>query len=156
MDPGGAAVADETATEEEQRIAAEMGGGDGDEAGADQRKTLAELAGEEPEADPDDEQFLLFGTAPSVNAQVKGVKVGSSHVKFTAKQQQLPGQFNMGDVVELRVLARVDKLEFVSKHDGDGNVTETKRIHRLSALTVEQTGDVDPKFDEVDARGQED
>lgn len=155
MDSGGAAVADETATDEEQRIAAEMGEDGEGEDGMDQRKTLADLASEEPEVEPDDEQFLLFGTAAKVNAQVTGIKVGSSHVKFTAKQQQLPGQFNMGDVVELRVLARVDKLEFSSKHDGEGNVTETKRIHRLSALSVEQAGEVDPRFEELDGREQQ-
>jgi hypothetical protein len=68
----------------------------------------------------------------------------------------------MGEVVELRVLARVDKVEIRSNHDGDGHVVSTKRIHLLNALSVEQVGDLEggrPRLRgdcawEVEARGQ--
>jgi hypothetical protein len=157
MDTREATVADTDGaaapTEEELRIAAEMDRTpDEDPPGADaERKTLADLAAETPDEEPDEEQYTLFGTAPSVNSQVKGTKVSSSHVKFKAKQQQLPGQFQMGDVVELRVKVRVDKVEFSSKHDGDGNVVETKRVHQLTALSVEQV-EVGEEFADVDGR----
>lgn len=151
-------MSDETteATEEERRIAAEMGGepdadvGEGN--GTQERRSLADLAADEPEAPEEPEQYTLFGTAPKVNSQIRGARVSSSHVSFKAKSQQLPGQFDMSEVVELRVLARVDKVTIASKHDADGNVVETKRTHQLTAMSVEQLGEVDDSFTKVDGR----
>jgi hypothetical protein len=151
------AADDDTMTDEERRIAGEMGDPSPEDdvdqsAGEGGRRSLSELADEEPEAEDETPQYTLFGTAPAVNTKVQGARVSSSHVKFKAKQQDLPGQFQMGDVVFLAVKARVDKLEFSSSHDADGNVTSTKRTHTVSALKVEQMGHVDDKFAEVDGR----
>jgi len=93
------------------------------------------------------------GLSPPPQPEPSGSRnVNSSHVKFKARQQDVPGQFGMGEIIELRVLARVDKVEFASKHDGDGNVIETKRIRQLNALSVEQMTEVPDEFAAIDGR----
>jgi hypothetical protein len=137
---GGAAVASEP-TEEEQRIAAEQerdGGGDpGDrdfhENLEAERRTLADLAADEPEPEPEAEQYTLFGTAPKVNSQIKGAgRVAQSMVKIRSLQQPLPAQ-----------------------RDKDGQNTGSKRVHHTTMIALDQVGDVDEAFAEVDGRDRD-
>lgn len=123
---------------------------------AQERRTLADLAADEPEPEPEVEQYTLFGTAPKVNSQIKGAgRVGQSMVKVRSLQQPLPGQFDMDDVVECRVKLRVDKVEVAAVRDKDGTNTGSKRVHHTTMIALESVGDVDPAFAEVDARDRD-
>jgi hypothetical protein len=118
-------------------------GEDGDEPqDGNGRKTLAELAAETPEADEsaeeNDPQPMLFGSESKVTGSVKGKRPETSAVKFKASQVAVTGQFHFDDAVELRVLARLDKVEFVATRDRQGVVKGVKRVHHASAVTVEQ------------------
>lgn len=107
------------------------------------RKTLAELAAEAPEAEASDEdegdvQPRLFGTDSRITSAVKGRRPDTSHVKFKAAAIEVSGQFHADDVLELRMTGQLDKVEFVNKRDGEGKVKAVKRVHHVSAITVEQ------------------
>jgi hypothetical protein len=115
---------------------------------AGEDRSIEDMAGDEPEV----EQYTLFGTAASVTGTVKGAKPTESQVKFKARGEKLPGQMQVDDLVELRVLARVDKVEFTTIRDGDGAIQGMKRLHHLTMIKVEQLGDVDSAFTEVDGR----
>jgi hypothetical protein len=119
----------------------ESGGGASEDDG-NGRKTLAELAAETPEpedgTEDDDPQPMLFGSESKVTGSVKGKRPETSAVKFKASQVAVTGQFHFDDAVELRVLARLDKVEFVATRDRQGVVKGVKRVHHASAVTVEQ------------------
>lgn len=112
------------------------------------RRTLADLAADEPEAgasteadEADDEQQRLFGTESKITGSVKGARPTTSSVKFKAAPVTVQGQFQPDDVLELRVLARLDKVEFPYTRDRAGNVKGVKRVHHASAISVEQVLD---------------
>lgn len=153
---GGSTVADAEMTDEERRIAEEMEGepdGDVGEAAEAERRSLADLAAEEPESENEVEQYTLFGTAAKVNAQIKGAgKISKSTIKIASKQLDLPGQFDIDDVIEGRCKLRLDKVEVSVTRDGDGNIKDTKRVHHCTMVAIDQVGDVDDAFAEVDGR----
>jgi hypothetical protein len=107
------------------------------------KRTLADLAQEAPDAeegteDDGEQQPRLFGTESKVTSAVKGKKPETSAIKFKAAQTVVNGQFHFDDVVELRVVAQLDKVEFVSKRDNSGKIVSVKRVHHASSVAVEQ------------------
>lgn len=107
------------------------------------RRTLAELAADEPEADdgPEDDgepQQMLFGTESKITGSVKGRKPDQSAVKMKSGAVTVNGQFHPDDMLELRVLARLDKVEFVYLRDKDNAIKGSKRIHHATPVTIEQ------------------
>lgn len=118
---------------------------EGDEdGGAQPRKTLADLAAEQPDADesPEDDepepQQRLFGTESKVTGSVKGRRPDQSAVRLKSGAVVVTGQFHPDDVLELRVLARLDKVEFVYTRDKDGAVKAVKRVHHATPTSIEQ------------------
>lgn len=104
------------------------------------RRTLADLAAEapEPDAEPEEPQARLFGTETKITASVKGPRPTTSHVKFKAAQIEVTGQFQPDDLIELRSVVRLDKVELNYKRDAAGTIKAVKRVHFVSAVTVEQ------------------
>lgn len=143
-----------TMSQTEEELAAEQAALDAEDAAAPAaRRSLADLAADEPDPEPEGpEQYMLFGTAPRLNGSVKGGKVNQSAVKFKAAAQPLPGQFDIDEMVELRVMARVDNLSFPTKRDGDGKLMQVTRTHHMTFVSIEQLGDVAAEFAEIDGR----
>lgn len=154
-----AAVADlteEELAEERERAQAEGGADDGQ---PEERRTLADLAAEEPEPEEEAEQFTLFGTQAKINGTVRGLpRQKAAAVSIKSQAKELPeGQFDIDDVVELRVLARCDDVVFRSKRDKDGALLRTTRTHVMSMIQVDQLTNVPEEFagSELDGRALE-
>ncbi|HTE63376.1 MAG TPA: hypothetical protein VK631_23675 [Solirubrobacteraceae bacterium] len=115
-------------------------------AAAEGKKSLADLAAEAPAREdapetPDEPEMQLFGTEEKVTGTVKGVRQAQSSVKFKAAPVVVRGQFQPDDIMELRVLARLDKVEFAYTRDRQGAIKAVKRVHFASATSVEQVLD---------------
>jgi hypothetical protein len=139
-------VDEQEMTQEEREASADFDPAeDGAGEAPEERKTLADLAAQEPEAEGDDEpeerEPQLFGTERKITGSVKGVRQATSSIKFKAAPVTVSGQFQPDDMLELRVLARLDKVEFTYTRDRDGNVKGVKRVHHASATSVEQVPD---------------
>lgn len=140
---------DDTMTQEEREAAAEHDGG-GSEPGDDEgngngRKTLEQLAGEQPPVgespeteEPDEPEMQLFGTESKVTGSVKGKRPDVSAVKLGSGAVTVRGQFHADDVLELRVLATLKKIEFVYIRDANGTIKTTKRVHHGTPTSIEQ------------------
>ena len=125
------------------------GNGNGDDDAA--RKSLEQLAQEDPDAQEGPEQFRLFGTAPRINGSVKGPRITSAAVKFKAKREKLPGQFDMGEVVRGTFVGTVVDIQFPAKKNSDGSLDVT-RVHVIALDQINQSEDVPEKFAEIDGR----
>jgi hypothetical protein len=146
-------MAEATVTEQDEAAAAsatgepfEYGATEGrkaDEDGGEQpqtngKKTLSDLAAEAPDAEPgtegdEDPQPRLFGAEAKVTASVKGKKPEVSKVKFKSAAIDVAGQFHSDDLLELRFIGQVDKVEFVNKRDKAGKIVAVARVHHVSA-----------------------
>lgn len=146
---------DERGFEQRLREAREAEGLDPES--AQPRKTLAELAADEPEDEDEAEQYTLFGTEAKVTGQVRGLpRQRSSAVSIKSAAKDLPeGQFEIDDTVELRVLGRVDDVLFRSRRDKEGALLRTTRTHVMTMVEVEQLDKVPEEFagTELDGRG---
>ena len=70
----------------------------------------------------------LFGTAPRINGSVKGPRITQAAVKFKAKREKLPGQFDIGEVVRGTFVGTVVDIQFPAKKNSDGIARRT-RVH---------------------------
>jgi hypothetical protein len=114
---------------------------------ANGKRTLEELAAEQPDAEIGEEsdgQLFIPGTEAKISNTVKGARATVSKAKLKSGGVAVTGQFNGDDVVELRVLARLDKVEFSYTRDKDGRIKGVARMHHLTPLSIEPVEPVEP------------
>lgn len=104
------------------------------------KKSLEEMAAEEEERlAEDDEGQVLLDFGDQQNLSLKGKKPQDSEIKIKAISRPIKGQLgDKGDdeYTTFLVRGRLDKVEFISKRDGDGKVTSKTRRHVLSPISV--------------------
>jgi hypothetical protein len=127
--------------------------GESPDDGETQRRSLEDLAAQEPDADAEIEQFTLFGTGSRLNSKVGGPKVTASAARFTAKRQELPGQFELGETVRGTFVGRVKDLQFPTRANSDGSFDVT-RVHVIELSRLNQAEDVPEEFAALDGRGR--
>lgn len=104
--------------------------------GGGSARSIEELA-DEPLDDGEGQTLMDFGDHQ--NLSVKGKKPAESEIKIKAISRPIRGQLgDKGDdeYTTFLVRGRLDKIEFVSKRDGDGNVSSKTRRHVLSPISV--------------------
>ncbi len=97
------------------------------------------LAAEEPEEKPvPPMQIPLPGTENLISDRAGGANPTSSEARLLGGSLPIEGQFAKGDVVTLIVEAKVGSIEVVDATDDWGNVTNTKRRHKMRMLSVKR------------------
>lgn len=145
---------EQTAGEAAQEAAEHGTNGNGaPDAGDGERRSLADLANDEPAADDEVEQFTLFGTKPKINKTVGGdIRVTAAAAQFTAKRQPIPGQYELGDTVRGTFVGEVVDMKFPTKKNSDGT-REATRVHVVEMTRLSQAEDVPEEFAALDGRG---
>lgn len=130
-----------TETKDEAAKALANGHGEWDGKPLDGEAKSIEDMHEDGEGLPEPEP-MLTGTTDQLTLNVGGrKKPKGSMAKLKSGQIGVTGQFTPDDVIELRVLARVDKVEVVLTRDGDGGIKDIKRVHHFTPLKIERASE---------------
>lgn len=103
--------------------------------------TIEDLA-DDPEANGPEEETLV-GTSGQLSFSVGGKRPSTSTISIGSAAREVDGQYQKGDVIVLKVIARIDKIAFADKHDSSGNAIDCGRAHSAKPLSISVVGEAD-------------
>ena len=101
-------------------------------------KSIEDLAEEQGiDLDAPDPEVYIEGTSGQLSLTVGGRKPDSATFKMKGAEVKVrDGQYTKGEMVTLKVMARIDEIKFVDSHDEYGTVTASKRVHIAKPIHV--------------------
>lgn len=134
-------MATETQDQQEQAEATANGNGHHPEDELAARRSIADLAdGDTTGHEEDDGQVTLLPVGDTLSLKVGGKKPTDSEIKIRAIPVPITGQ--VGHVSDdesyvFLVQATIQKVEFTTKRDGDGNMRSKKRTQIMTPSSVQ-------------------